>query len=150
MQHPTRSANVTAVDGQYISANGRLRAASQVIASDVTGAAEDGVGGFVDLVYTPKQGISHYLSLDAFDDQIQINDMGYQRRNDYREVKYRMRVSNPNLRLFRNTRTYIRVDRMWNTAGQVIDSEISVDQRLVLHNLSQIRFSGGVKAVALR
>ena len=145
MQHPTRSANVTAVDGQFISADGRLRAASQVIASDVTGAEEDGVGGFVDFVYTPKQGISHYLSLDAFDDRIQINDMGYQRRNDYREVKYRVRMSNPNLRHFRNTRTYIRVDRMWNTAGQVVDSEISVDQRLVLHNLSQIRFSGGVK-----
>ena len=145
MQHPTRSASVTAVDGQYITADGRLRASSQVIASDITGRDEDGVGGFVDLVYTPRQGISHYLSLDAFDDQIQINDMGFQRRNDYREVKYRMRMSNPNFRHFRNTRTYLRVDRMWNTAGQVIDSEISIDQRLVLHNLSQIRFSGGVK-----
>ena len=145
MQHPTRSANVTAVDGQYISSNGRLRASSQFIASDTTGADEDGIGGFVDLVYTPRQGISHYLSLDAFDDQIQINDMGYQRRNDYRQVKYRMRMSNPNFRRFRNTRTYLRVDRMWNTAGQVVDSEISIDQRLVLHNLAQIRGSFGVK-----
>ena len=145
MQHPTRSASVTAVDGQYISSSGRLRAMSQFVASDVTGSSEDGVGGFVNLVYAPRQGISHYLSLDAFDDQIQINDMGYLRRNDYRQVKYRMRVSNANFDRFRNTRTYIRVDRMWNTAGQVVDSEISIDQRLVLHNLSQIRLSGGLK-----
>ena len=145
MEHPTRSAHVTAFDGQYISPDGRLRASSQVIASDITGSEEDGLGGFVDLVYSPRQGLSHYLSLDAFDDQIQINDMGYLRRNDYRQVKYRMRLSNPNLRRFRNSRTYVRLDRMWNTAGQVIGAEYSVDQRLVLHNLAQIRLSGGIQ-----
>ena len=145
MQHPTRSANVTAVDGQYISGDGRWRASSQFIASDTTGVGEDGVGGFVDLVFTPRQGVSHYLSLDAFDDAIQLNDMGYLRRNDYRQVKYRVRVSNPNFGNFRNMRTYIRVDRMWNTAGQVVDSEVSIDQRLVFQNLSQVRLSGGVK-----
>ena len=145
VRHPQRMANVNAVDGQFISPGGRLRASSQLISSDVTGTGEDGMGGFLDLAYAPRQGLSHYLSLDAFDDAIQINDMGYQRRNDYRQIKYRMRVSSPNFDRFRNTRTYLRVDRMWNTAGQLVDSEISVDQQLTLHNLSQIRFSGGIK-----
>ena len=145
VRHPQRNATVSAVDGQYISPAGRLRANSLLVASDVDGSAEDGAGGFLDVSYSPRQGISHYLSLDSFDDTVQLNDMGYQRRNDYRRVAYRMRLSNPNLARFRNTRTYLRLDRMWNTSGKVIGSEVSVDQRLTLHNLSQLRFSGRLR-----
>ena len=145
VRHPQRNATVNAIDGQYISSSGRLHASSQLMASDIGGSAEDGVGGYVDLRYAPRQGLVHYLSLDSFDDTIQINDMGYQRRNDYRSIGYRMRLSSPRLSRFRNMRTYVRIDRMWNSVGKVIGSEISVDQRLVLHSLAQVRFSGGLR-----
>ena len=145
MMHPQRSALVHAVDGQFISRGGKLRASSQFVASDVDGAAEDGIGGFVDLNYAPRQGLSHYLTVDAFDDSIQLNDMGYQRRNDYRRIAYRLRVSRPNWNRFRSMRTYMRLDRMWNTDGKVIGSQVSFDQRLTLHNLSQLRFSGELR-----
>ena len=143
MRHPTRTAQVAAVDGQYHAKSGKLRVTSQVIASDVTGNAEDGQGGFVDVSYSPRQGLSHSLSFDAFDDSIQLNDMGYQSRNDYQRASYRMRVSSPNTRRFRNTRTYVRLDRMWNGAGKVIDSGLSVDQSFTLHNFAQLRFEVG-------
>ena len=145
MRHPTRSAQVAAVDGQYHAPNGKFRVSSQVVASDVTGSAEDGQGGFVDLSYTPRQGFSHHLSLDSFDDSIQLNDMGFQSRNDYRRASYRMRVSSPNTEHFRNTRTYVRLDRMWNGAGKVIGSEVSVDQAFTLRNFAQLRFEVGYK-----
>ena len=143
MRHPTRTAQVAAVDGKYHTESGKLRVSSQVIASDITGSAEDGQGGFVDVSYTPRQGFSHYLSLDAFDDSIQLNDMGYQSRNDYRRASYRMRVSSPNTRRFRNTRTYVRLDRRWNGDGKVIGSGVSVDQSFTLHNFAQLRFEVG-------
>ena len=142
VRHPQRNATVNAIDGQYISSSGRLHASSQFMASNIDGSAEDGVGGYVDLRYAPRQGLVHYLSLDSFDDTIEINDMGYQRRNDYRSIGYRMRLSSPRLNRFRNMRTFVRFDRMWNSVGKVIGSEISVDQRLVLHSLAQVRFSG--------
>ena len=145
VRHPQRSATVNAIDGQYISSSGQLHASSQFMASNVDGSAEDGVGGFVDLRYAPRQGLVHYISLDSFDDTIQLNDMGYQRRNDYRSIGYRMRLSSPRLNRFRNMRTFVRFDRMWNSVGKVVGTEVSVDQRLVLHSLAQIRFSGGVQ-----
>ncbi len=146
MRHPQRDAVVSAVDGQYISPAGKLRTSSQLITSDIDGSAEDGIGGFMDVSYTPRQGVSHRLSLDSFDAAIQLNDMGYQRRNDYRRVAYRLRLSSPHVAQFRNLRTSVSVDRMWNnTSGKIIGSEISFDQRLVLHNLSQIRFSGDMR-----
>ena len=145
MRHPQRSASVYAADGQFISRAGRLRTSGQFIASDVDGGLEDGIGGFVDLSYAPRQGLSHYLSLDSFDESIQINDMGYQRRNDYQRVAYRLRLSSSSMARFRNMRTYLRLDRMWNTTGKVIDAELSIDQRVTLHNLSQLRLSGGLR-----
>ena len=145
MRHPLRTAQVHAADGQYTSAGGRLQAATQIFASDVADNGEDGFGGFVDLRYAPRQGVVHYLSLDSFDDAIQLNDMGFLWRNDYRRIKYRTRLSRPHVGWFRNTRTYLRFDRMWNTAGKVIDSEISFDQTLTLRSLSQVRVSGGLR-----
>ena len=143
MRHPTRSAQVAAVDGKYHTANGKLRLSSQVVASDVTGSAEDGQGGFVDVSYTPRQGLSHQLSLDSFDDSIQLNDMGFQSRNDYRRASYRMRISSPNTEWFRNTRTYVRLNRMWNGAGKVIGSAVSLDQAFTLHNFAQVQLEVG-------
>ena len=143
MRHPSRTAQVHAIDGQYHTAGGKLRVNSLLVASDVTGSAEDGQGGVLDLRHAPRQGFSHTLSLAAFDDSIALNDMGYQSRNDYRRATYRMRISSPNTARFRNTRTYVQLGRMWNGAGQVIDAGVSLDQAFTLHSFSQVRFEVG-------
>ena len=144
VQHPQRRAVVHGVDSQYVSPQGQWHASTQLIQADIDGGA-DGMGGFVDLKYTPRQGLTHTLSLDAFDDAIDLSDLGYLRRNDYRRVNYRMRLSAPGVAGFRDTRTQLRFDRMWNTAGKVVGAEVSFDQRLILRNLSQIRVSGGLR-----
>ena len=146
--HPQRSAMVGGIDSQYVSPSGRWQASSQFVAADVDGGSGDGIGGYVDLRYSPRQGLSHFLSLDAFDDAIDLRDLGYLRRNDYRRVHYRMRFSKPQVAGFRDARTFVRLDRMWNTDGKVVGTEIAFDQRFILHNLSQIRFSGGMRPAA--
>ena len=145
MRHPERIARVTAIDGQYHTAGGRLRLNSRFIASNITGRAEDGQGGSLEASYQPRQGISHRISLAVFDDSIELNDMGFQFRNDFRRAGYRLRVSNSNGNRFRNTRTSVRFDRMWNTAGKLIDAQVSVNQTLTLHNFSELRAQLGFK-----
>ena len=56
-----------------------------------------------------------------------------------------MRFSSPHTERFRNMRTFVRFDRMWNGTGKTIGSRISVDQQFVLRNLAQLRFSGGLR-----
>ena len=145
MRHPTRSAAVNAIDGKYISAGGRWRVGSQFIASDADGSAEDGVGGFLDVRYSPRRGMMHFASFDAFDDSIQINDMGYLRRNDFRRVRYRMLLSKSRVGGFRDTRTFLRAGRAWNGAGQTIGAEIALNQMLMLNNFSQIRIGAALR-----
>ena len=140
VRHPRREAHVNAVDGRFTSTDGRFRASGQVIASDTTGAGQDGVGGILDFGYTPRQGLSHYMSFDAFDDSIHISDMGYLRRNDYRRAAYSLWISESDLERFRESRGNFRVYRGWNTNGETVDAKLSYDHRVTLHNLTQLRF----------
>jgi len=139
VRHPRREATVNAVDGKFTSSNGRIRASGQVIGSDVTGESGDGIGGIVDLAYTPRQGLTHYVSLDAFDRSIQLNDMGYLRRNDYRRVAYSLWATKSDLKRFRESRGNFRVYRGWNTRGETISAKLSYDHRVTLHNLTQFQ-----------
>ena len=140
VRHPRREAYVNAIDGRFTSTEGRFRASGQVIASDTTGAGQDGVGGILDFGYTPRQGLSHYVSFDAFDDSIHISDMGYLRRNDYRRAAYSLWISESDLERFRESRGNFRVYRGWNTNGETVDAKLSYDHRVTLHNLTQLRF----------
>ena len=140
VRHPRREAHVNAVDGRFTSTDGRFRASGQVIASDTTGTGQDGVGGILDFGYTPRQGLSHYMSFDAFDDSIHISDMGYLRRNDYRRAAYSLWISESDLERFRESRGNFRVYRGWNTNGETVDAKLSYDHRVTLHNLTQLRF----------
>lgn len=140
VRHPRREAYVNAVDGRFTSADGRIRAAGQAVASDTTGVGQDGVGGILDFGYTPRQGLAHYLSFDAFDDSIHLRDMGYLRRNDYRRAAYSLRTTRSDLERFRESRGNFRIYRGWNGSGETVAAKLSYDHRVTLHNLTQLRF----------
>ncbi|MCZ6887326.1 MAG: DUF5916 domain-containing protein [Gammaproteobacteria bacterium] len=73
-------ATVHGVDGHYLSASGKLQLDAQLLASDVDNV--DGSGVMVDMNYTQRQGVVHTVTLDAVDDTLDINDLGFLRRND--------------------------------------------------------------------
>ncbi len=71
---------VHGVDAHYLSGSGKLQADLQLLASDVD--ENRGYGGLLDFKYTQRQGMVHQLRLDAQDDELDINDLGFLRRND--------------------------------------------------------------------
>ena len=53
--------------------------------SDIDGVDEKGYGGFVDFEITYRQGLKQRIGLEYFDENIDINDLGFlQRNNEYR------------------------------------------------------------------
>ncbi|MDA1074890.1 MAG: DUF5916 domain-containing protein [Proteobacteria bacterium] len=80
----TRNQNYDAVvhgvDTHYLDSSGKLALDLQLMASDVNDAT--GFGGMLDARYTQRQGIVHQLRLDALDSKLDINDLGFLRRND--------------------------------------------------------------------
>ena len=71
---------VHGVDAHYLNPTGKLQLDLQLLASDVD--SEKGYGALLDAQYTPRQGMTHTIRLDAQDDTLDINDLGFLRRND--------------------------------------------------------------------
>ncbi len=87
--HPEADAIVHGVDFHFLASTGRWNVDGQILYS-ILDAASDGLGAFADITYTPRQGLKHSLALTAFDDKIDVNDFGFQLRNDIKEAWYRM------------------------------------------------------------
>ena len=68
------------MDAHYLNQSGKLQSDLQLLASDVGGSK--GYGALLDFRYTQRQGMIHSLQLDAQDDKLDINDLGFLRRND--------------------------------------------------------------------
>ena len=96
---------VHGLDGHYLSGNGKLQLDAQLLASDVDTA--QGYGALVDVNYTQRRGLVHTLRLDAQDDKLDINDLGFLRRNDNYGGNYSLSFSKSQgletLRLFNSS-----------------------------------------------
>ena len=117
--HPNREAYVHAVDGHFVSPGGTWTADAQVLQSDIVG-GERGTGGIVDINFMPSKGQRHMLAVDVFDDNVDIRDMGYLRRNDLRKFRYRYRFSRSGLKRLREMRTYLFTTGSWNGVGRMV------------------------------
>ena len=69
------------LDYHFLSSQGKWKADGQVFYSDTD---EDGagLGGFADLTYRPSRRIQVNVSASHYDDQLDLNDLGFLRRND--------------------------------------------------------------------
>ena len=83
---PLYDATVHAVDAHFSSADGRYGADVQWLSSDVDDITGD--GALVDLSYRPDSRNRHTVRLDYFDETVNINDVGFLRRNDYQGGQY--------------------------------------------------------------
>lgn len=142
VQHPDSNAEVHAVDFHYLTASGRWNIDGQIAASD----SDDhgaGQGGFADIIYSPRQGIKHELQLTFIDDKLDINDFGFQERNDSRELWYRFEWIKSDLELIRDFRLspFLRYEE--NAAGDRTNNAFPViNLSATLNNLDRI--SGGI------
>jgi len=101
VSHPESDAVVHAADFHLLSRSGRWNIDGQMLTSDrdETGT---GYGAYADISFNPRQGLTHTLELTAFDDTLDVNDLGFQRRNDVREAWYRLEWVKSGLRRIRN------------------------------------------------
>ena len=75
VDHPVETARTAGIDAHFLSNNGRMTLDVQTLHSDIEGARGDGV--FADLTYRPKRGLQHKVTVDHFDDTLDINDFGF-------------------------------------------------------------------------
>ena len=129
---PAYDAVVHGVDGHFTSANGRWIADTQLIASDVDD--RTGYGALFDIKYAQSPRIQHKLELDFFDEDVDLDDAGFLRRNDYFAAQYVFSYNEPKAtRYFEDVRGTVTFRQEYNKSeGQVVDSGVFWRNSMVL------------------
>ena len=78
---------VHAADFKYLSQTGKWTFEGQYLYSD-RGVFGDGNGATLDIDYAPRQGLKHSLGLTDFDPGFDVNDFGFQGRDDLKFLRW--------------------------------------------------------------
>ena len=121
---PLYDAVVHGVDGHFTSSNYRWIADIQLVSSDVDNLK--GYGGLLDLRYFQSAPIQHKFELDYFDQNIDLDDLGFLRRNDYAGAQYVLLYNNTKgTRHIEDIRGTVVFRQEYNISkGQVVDSGV--------------------------
>tara|TARA_R110002072_G_scaffold170552_2_gene324142 strand:+ start:68955 stop:71468 length:2514 start_codon:yes stop_codon:yes gene_type:complete len=141
VMHPESDAQVHAVDYRYLTQGGIWSFDGAVVTSDSDDRGQ-GYGAFTDVVYTPRQGFTHTLNLTYLDDTININDFGYQDRNNVWEAWYRFEWVKTGLTRVRDIRVspFLRYEE--NLDGDRTNNAIPVvSTSITLNNLDRVNLS---------
>ena len=129
---PIYDAVVHGIDGHYTSSNGRFNVDTQWVSSDVDGIT--GNGALLDFKYSQSPSIQHKLDLDYFDEDVNIDDLGFLRRNDYAGAQYVLLYNRPlGAKGLKDIRGAVALRQEYNISkGQVVDSGIYWRNSMVL------------------
>ncbi len=140
--HPESDAIVHGVDFHRLSTSGVWNVDGQLVYSDLTEEG-DGFGGFVDVDYRPRQGRTHSVQFTVFDDKVDVNDFGFQVRNDTRDVRYSGEWINSDISYGRNLFANMFIRYVENGAGLRTRGGAGGGANLTFDNLQSISVHGG-------
>ncbi len=143
-----RHAQVNALDGTYRSAEGKWNASWQALSSDIdeAGESDNGYGGWVDVTWRPQKGWLHRGDISYYDDSLNINDMGFLRRNDERRLNYRVERNNTELSGLRGRKTVFKAWLYENNQGFNLGSGIAASRNWKFNNMTAFFINAVVKA----
>ncbi len=112
--------------------------------SDLDRVDDSGYGGFLDFELTYRQGLKHRIGLEYFDENIDINDLGFLERNNHYRVRSALSWSTPNVPLGRE----FQFDLRGYVQKSVTESLLSgagafVSGRLLMNDLSTVTARAG-------
>jgi hypothetical protein len=136
-RHPQQNAYTHGIDLHLLSARGTWKLDSQIFYSDIEH-ARNGAGAFFDIEYMPGGGVSHSLGVDLMDPHVNLNHLGYLRRNDVRQVSYNWNVRRPSSGRFRVTERRFRTMVQTNGANLLTGNGFWLDWHFTTHDLARI------------
>lgn len=126
VSHSDIDATVNSIDAHYLSADNRWVVDGQFMHSDVQGVT--GAGGFVDMRFRPERGVKHTLRSAYIDDTLEINDLGFLRRNDQVNLDYIYEKIESDIPSLRNRTSTLVFVNQWNTAGHPVKVGLFLDR----------------------
>lgn len=125
------------IDAHYLTPNGKWKLDSQMFTSDKNG-VDRGYGGFFDLEYTIRQGVSQRFGIEYFDENVDINDLGYLARNDSLRIRFAHIRTASDLGWARDNQFDVRGFWQQNGDSYFTGGGIFFSDRIVFNNLSSM------------
>jgi hypothetical protein len=140
--NPLRDALVQGVDWHYLTADGKVKVDGQAMTSDIDRIGR-GYGGFMDLEYTYRRGMVQRFGVEYFDEQFDMNDLGFLQRNNEYRVRSSFQLVDSDLSWARDNYLDVRGYLQNNVTDDLFTSGgLFVTNRTVFDDLS--RFTGRV------
>jgi len=145
--HPEADAVVHASDFHYLTTSGKWNVNGQLLFSDreETGS---GKGATTDITYTQRQGLQHIAIMTFLDDTIDVNDFGFQTRNDANDFRYRVQWNKSGLTKIRNFTLSPFARYEVNGEGYRTNNIIAMSGAVTLNNL--FKFGGFYGYIPMR
>ncbi|MGI9323643.1 MAG: DUF5916 domain-containing protein [Pseudomonadales bacterium] len=137
VSHTEQDAVVHGLDYHFLTPNGRWKLDGQFMYSDKDEVGE-GWGGFADILYTIRRGLRLKLDLSHFDTKLDINDLGFLRRNGVSRVNFAVDYTNPNLNWARWLEYDLNSVYEVNHRGDVTRQGFAMGTDLRLNNLAKL------------
>lgn len=136
VDHPDKQVKVNAVDGRYRSGDGVWDWATQAIRSDDL---DIGYGLTADLTYRPEKGIRHEFEFDWLDEELDLYDLGFLRRNDLKGIQYKYNRHESDIPGLRGRTTEISGGQDYNFDGRLVKSSYTVKRFWQFFNQNDVK-----------
>ena len=138
--HSARDATAHGLDAHLRTPDSKLQWDGQLFMSDIDGVR--GYGGLSDIRWQPKTGHEHKIELEYFDDQLDLNDLGFLPRNDRLGVLYDYELRESPYKGLLERRTDINVRGNWTSDQLLTDARVYLRRRW--SRLNNIQYQAAV------
>ncbi len=140
--HPDKNAIAQGIDGHLLTSDGKWKLDGQLFTSDIDG-VDRGYGGFVDMEYTPRQGVTQRVGVEYLDENIDINDLGFLQRNDNFRIRAAHIRTSSKLSWARDNQFDVRGFVQKNKEDYFTGGGIFFSNRATFRNLTRITLRAG-------
>ncbi|MFP6836458.1 MAG: DUF5916 domain-containing protein [Pseudomonadales bacterium] len=145
--NPRRDALTQGLDWHYLTRKGKLKVDGQAFTSDIDGERR-GYGGFLDLEYTFRRGVTQRIGFEYLDRHIDLNDLGFLERKDQIRLRGAHSRITSDLGWARINQIDVRGFVQQNLDGLFTGGGVFLSDRLELNNLGTLTarasFSPGI------
>ncbi len=127
-------------DGRYASTDQSVIVDSNIFISD-TEYGETGFGGLANVQLRPTPQRTHLLTLQSVDHDLDLNAVGYNKRNDQTRIGYKFTHTDGDPYLFRSISTEFSLGGIWNSKGERTNSNISLSRSFVFYDFNRASIS---------
>ena len=142
--HPQSRAQVQGLDYHFLSNKGEWKLDGQVLHSDTEENA-GGLGGHLDVTFRPSRRIQVNFSAAHYDDRLDLNDIGYLRRNDLTDFWLQTEYRRYDYDWARKVYLNGFVSYAFNGQGEKTNKEIGSRTGIDFHNRHEIRWDFSYK-----